>query len=85
MKCFQCYKQIDESKPHKVTAPDGDVFHLDCLKEYEKEKERFYSEVIHDDKKFADWMGVSVLFSMEMKDYLVTHLGGGKFQVKKEK
>lgn len=60
MKCFHCYKQIDESKPHKFTAPDGDVFHLDCLKEYEKEKERFYNKVIHDDKKFADWIGVPI-------------------------
>ena len=44
----------------KVTAPDGDVFHSNCLKEYEKEKERFYNEVIHDDKKFADWIGIPV-------------------------
>jgi len=62
MKCFHCHKQIDESKPHKVTPPDGDVYHLECLKEHEKEKEMFFNEVIHDDKKFADWMGVPVNF-----------------------
>ncbi len=60
MKCFHCRKKIDESEPHEITAPDGDIFHTKCLKEYEKEKERFYNEVIHDDKKFADWMGVPV-------------------------
>ena len=50
MKCFHCHKQIDETKPHEITAPDGDVFHLECLKEYEKERDIFFNEIIHDDE-----------------------------------
>lgn len=58
MKCFHCKKQIDKSKPHKVTAPDGDVFHIECLKQHEKDRDKFFNETIHDDKKFADYLGV---------------------------
>lgn len=59
MKCFHCKKEIDESKPHKVTAPDGDVFHMECLKMFEKNKEKFLNETIHYDKKFYQWLGLT--------------------------
>lgn len=61
MKCFHCRKEINESKPHEVTSPDGDVFHLECLLEYEKEREIFFNEIIHDDKKFDNWMMINKL------------------------
>jgi hypothetical protein len=56
MKCFYCKKEIDEFKPHKVTAPDGDVFHENCLIEYEKERDVFFNEIIHSDDKFNKWL-----------------------------
>jgi len=65
MKCFHCNKKIDESELSEVTAPDGDVFHIHCLEKYEKEREIFFNEIVHDDKKFADWMGISVNFIKE--------------------
>lgn len=57
MICFHCKKEVDESKPHKITAPDGDVFHIECLKEHEKQRDKFFNEIIHDDKKYKDYMG----------------------------
>lgn len=59
MKCFYCKKEIDESQHYDVTIPDGDCFHRDCLAKHEKEKERFFNSIIYDDKKFANWLGVS--------------------------
>lgn len=61
MKCFQCHKYIDDYEPYEVTIPDGDIFHLECLKIYEKEKQLFYDDVINDDWKFYDWIGISLI------------------------
>jgi len=57
MKCFHCKKEIDESKPHEITYPDGDIFHEACLKQYEIDRDKFFNEIIHDDCKFKDWLG----------------------------
>ena len=58
MKCFECKKEIDKGKGYEVTAPDGDCFHKECLLKYEKERDIFFNDIIHDDKKFANWLGV---------------------------
>ena len=55
MKCFYCHKEIDEGRPHEITAPDGDVFHTHCLTEHNKERDAFFDEVIQDDEKFHRW------------------------------
>lgn len=67
MKCFHCKIQIDESKPHKVTTPDGDVFHVECLKQYEKDRDKFFNETIHNDKKFVDYLGVPMSYIINDK------------------
>lgn len=54
MKCFQCRKEIKPTDDYEITAPDGDAFHKECLPEYEKDKEKFFSETIYNDKKFED-------------------------------
>jgi hypothetical protein len=58
MECFQCHKEIDESKTYEITAPDGDIFHTECLKKYEKERDHFFSDIIYNYTKYYEWMGL---------------------------
>jgi len=60
MKCFHCKEEINESKGYEITAPDGDVFHKECLPKYEKERDSFFDNIIHRDILFANWMGVPI-------------------------
>lgn len=57
MKCFHCNKKIKDNN-YVVTPPDGDFFHTECLPKHKKERDHFFNETIHDDKKFANWLGV---------------------------
>jgi len=57
MKCFYCKKKIDESKPHKITSPDGDAFHKSCYKKFKKERKKFFKETVNNDKEFKEWLG----------------------------
>lgn len=57
MKCFYCKKEIDESKPYEITAPDGDCFHKECLPKYKKERNEFFNKIILDDNKYNNWLG----------------------------
>ena len=56
MKCDHCKKGIDETVPHEVTTPDGDCFHKVCYSKHKKERDKFFNEIVHDDKKFNNWM-----------------------------
>ena len=58
MKCFHCKQEIKPGESYTVTAPDGDYFHPQCVAKYEKEKEKFFNETIHDDDKFFNWLGL---------------------------
>lgn len=57
MTCFNCKKQVDELTA-VITAPDGDVFHPECIKSYEEEKKHFLDVTIKNDDKFSKYMGV---------------------------
>jgi len=56
MSCVQCKQPLKEWDMHMVNA-DGDfACSIECKKEYEKERDRFFNEIVHDDKKFEEWM-----------------------------
>ena len=57
MKCVQCKQEIRDGQTIIPVTPDGDmVCGLICKGLYERERERFFNKVVHDDKKFEDWM-----------------------------
>ena len=54
MNCLQCHKVIKGGGV--LVSVDGDsVCDKICEHEYIKEKEIFFSETIHDDKKMEKW------------------------------
>lgn len=59
MRCDYCNKKIKENQSYEVTAPDGDHFHEKCLAKHEAKRDKFFNETIHDDSKFAKWLGDS--------------------------
>lgn len=54
-----CGKNPLDSPGHVIVNADGDMACDEhCLAEYEKQREKFFGETIHDDAKFAAYMGV---------------------------
>lgn len=63
IKCEVCGKKLDSvpgfSTEHVLLTPDGDFACSDkCAKEWEKKRDKFFNEILPDDKKFASWLGV---------------------------
>lgn len=61
MRCSNenCKENPDNSLSVIVVTCDGDlVCDARCKREYEKQKAIFFSEVVHDDKKFNQWMNI---------------------------
>ena len=57
MRCFHCNKKIENELDMVLISADGDfVCNKKCQEDYEKEKDRFYSEIIHSDEKFNKWI-----------------------------
>jgi len=57
MRCVQCCKEISDGDTIIPMTPDGDfACGLICKVRYEKERDRFFNEIVHDDKKFEEWM-----------------------------
>ena len=57
MRCFHCKKEIENDLDMKIIGIDGDVVcDQDCKEAFEKERERFFNEVIHSEQAFFDWM-----------------------------
>jgi hypothetical protein len=56
MNCIHCHEEItDESRMILVTI-DGDFScSPECKTKYETERDRFFNEVIHDDKLMEQW------------------------------
>ena len=55
-KCFQCWNPLPEHGAILISQ-DGDfVCSEKCRRDYETEKEHFFNDVVHDPKKFEDWM-----------------------------
>lgn len=54
-----CGKNPMDSLAHVVVNCDGDMACDEhCRAEYEKQRDKFFNETIHDDDKFAEYMGV---------------------------
>ena len=57
LKCFHCSKDIADEQKKILISCDGDfVCGPACKRGYEEEKEYFFNEIVHDEKKFEDWM-----------------------------
>ena len=57
IKCFQCRKDIVDEQKMILISCDGDVVcNPTCARAYQAEKAHFFNEIVHDEKKFADWM-----------------------------
>jgi hypothetical protein len=57
MRCIQCNQEIGDGDTIVPVSPDGDmVCGLICKVRFEKERERFFAEIVHDDEKFEEWM-----------------------------
>ena len=57
MTCFHCHKKIENELDMVLLDCDGDfVCNAECARLYEKEKERFLNEIVHDEKKCEDWL-----------------------------
>ena len=57
IKCFHCGKPLKGDGV--LLNANGDFVCDDvCKTNYEKERQHFLDVVIHDDTKFADWLGV---------------------------
>lgn len=57
IKCIQCGENAEKHGTEILINSDGDfVCSEKCKQQYEKERERFFNEIINDDKKFNNWM-----------------------------
>lgn len=57
MKCFHCKKKIENELDMILISADGDfVCSKECQEGYEKEKDRFFSEIVHDEEKCRNWL-----------------------------
>jgi trimethylamine:corrinoid methyltransferase-like protein len=57
IKCFNCGDNAEKFGTPILIGPDGDfVCCKKCMDEYEKERDVFFNEIIHDDKKFNEWI-----------------------------
>jgi len=56
MKCIHCHKEItNEYETILVTIDGGVACTADCKTKFETERDRFFNEVIHDDKLMEQW------------------------------
>lgn len=56
-----CGKNPLDNPNHVVVNTDGDMACDEhCKREYEKQRDHFFNVIIHDDAKFAAYMGVSL-------------------------
>jgi len=56
MSCVTCKQPLNEWSMFMVNE-DGDfACSTECKQAYEKERARFFNEIVHDDKKFERWM-----------------------------
>lgn len=61
MKCFHCRKEIKNELDVVIMGPDGDwVCNKQCEEAYKKEKDHFLNVIIHDDKLYNKWLGVTL-------------------------
>jgi len=57
----KCKKDPLNSRHAVIVSIDGDMACCRaCAVEHEKQQRHFFEVVLHDDQKFADWMGVPV-------------------------
>lgn len=57
MKCSHCQNEIKDGQTIIPITCDGDfVCSIECKSLWERERDRFFNEVINDDQKFEDWM-----------------------------
>ncbi len=55
IECFNCQGDADVLGAILI-SPDGDfVCNKKCKEEYEKKRDKFFNETIHDDKKMTQW------------------------------
>jgi hypothetical protein len=59
MKCFHCGKEIEPGQNYEITAPDGDPFHIECIKPFNRERDEFLSKSASDTKSLLDYLGVN--------------------------
>jgi hypothetical protein len=55
MRCPYTDKELHEFNSTCV-SPDGDFVHNSAVKKHEADKKDFFENVIHDDKKFNEWI-----------------------------
>lgn len=52
-----CSKEPSDSLFAVVVSIDGDMACCpECKREYEKQRDHFFTKVVHDDKKFNKWI-----------------------------
>jgi hypothetical protein len=57
MRCFHCYKEIEDESNMVLISVDGDfVCNKVCEKEYKKERAHFLDVIIHDDVLYDKWI-----------------------------
>ena len=57
MKCDYCKQEISDGKTIIPVTPDGEfVCSLECKGMWERKRDKFFEEILPDDKKFEDWM-----------------------------
>ncbi len=55
MRCCQCIKKFNHDGI--LVTCDGDfVCSNTCKINWENERDKFFNEIVHDDKKFEEWM-----------------------------
>lgn len=69
IKCTFCKKDAERFGTAILLNQDGDfVCSEDCKLKYNREKDKFFNEIIHDDSKFFSWLGFSEDGSRIKKD-----------------
>lgn len=57
IKCCYCGGDVEKHINPILISPDGDfVCDETCKKNYENERDKFFNDIIHDDKKFENWL-----------------------------
>jgi len=52
-----CKKDPLDSMHYVIASADGDAACCQkCLEEYKKQRDHFFNVVIHDDKKYNEWL-----------------------------
>ena len=59
--CSYCGKDVERNISGGIIINcDGDhVCDEECKKRYEEERDNFFNHTIHDDKKMAEWLGIT--------------------------